>query len=195
MAAASPRTGLSWLDIGCGTGSTLRLIRDRWQPSRLSGVDIIDWLDADLRESVDLHLGPAEGLVDAIEPVDRVLLVETLEHLEAPWRVLRAAAQLVKPGGALVATTPNVSSLRHRLELAARGQLTAFRPDNEPHLQPVLPHVTRRILREEGFDPAQPRYAERDIVPKLGLQWPAALQARRPDLLSLSVVVSATRRT
>ena len=45
---------------------------------------------------------------------DRVLLVEVMEHLEAPWTVLRATADRVKPGGVMVVTTPNVATLHHR---------------------------------------------------------------------------------
>src|SRR4051812_47142600 len=95
LAAASPRPGLSWLDVGCGTGAVLRAIRDRHRPSSLMGTDIINWLDDDLRDDVDLTTGPAEETLAEMPPADRVLMVEVLEHLESPWTVLRAAARLV----------------------------------------------------------------------------------------------------
>ncbi len=155
LAHARPEPGLRWLDIGCGTGDVLREIRDRHKPSKLIGLDIIDWLADDLRNDVELLTGPAESALDGVEQVDRVLMVEVLEHLEAPWTVLRAAARRVAPGGVLVVTTPNVASLRHRLELLVRGQLTAFRPDNLPHLTPGLPHVIERVLADEGLQAAR----------------------------------------
>lgn len=191
---ARPRDGLRWLDIGCGTGAVLREIRDRHEPAKLTGVDVIDWLDHDLRDEVELHTGPAETVLAGLPRADRLLMVEVLEHLESPWTVLRAAARMVEPGGRLVLTTPNVASLRHRIELLVRGQLTAFRPDNLPHLTPPLPHVIERILAEEGFTGISFGYAGIDVVPLArGRRWPAALQRRRGRLTSVSLVVTGDR--
>jgi SAM-dependent methyltransferase len=190
---AQPRLGLSWLDIGCGTGDLLRRIRMEWEPGRLVGVDPLPWLAADLIEDVEFHQVGAEQ-IDSLPAVDRVMLVETIEHLEAPWTVLRAAARLVAPGGRIVVSTPNVANLRHRLELALEGQLTNFRPGYEPHLTPALPHVTSRILQEEGLVPDSPCFAGADVIPGAGGRcWPEAARGRWPRLLSVSVFVSAAR--
>ena len=85
LATARPAPGLSWLDIGCGTGSALRAIREAHQPGSLTGVDLIDWLADDLRDDVRMLTGSAEQVLSDIDPVDRVLMVEVLEHLDAPW--------------------------------------------------------------------------------------------------------------
>ncbi|HWI21240.1 MAG TPA: class I SAM-dependent methyltransferase [Baekduia sp.] len=193
LEAAQPRRGLSWLDIGCGTGDVLRLVAERYEPTSLAGIDIIDWLADDLRDRVAMHVGPAEETARTIEPVDRVLLVETMEHLEAPWAVLRAAASAVRPGGVLVLSTPNIATLRHRLELLTTGRLTSFRPDNAPHLQPVLPHVAARVLADEGLEPGPLRYAHPDMLPKApGRLWPAWAARRWPRLACISVIVTAS---
>jgi 2-polyprenyl-3-methyl-5-hydroxy-6-metoxy-1,4-benzoquinol methylase len=136
LSAAWPAPSLSWLDVGCGTGDLLRLIRARHAPARLVGVDLIDWLDPDLRPAVETHIGPAETVVGELDSFDRVLMVETIEHLQAPWSALERAAERVAPGGRIVISTPNLATLRHRLELLVRGRLTSFRPDNAPHLTP-----------------------------------------------------------
>lgn len=191
--AARPVRGLSWLDIGCGTGAVLRSVRDRWQPSSLTGSDILDWLAPDLRGDVELILRPAETVL-VERRYDRVLMVETIEHLEAPWTVLRIAARAVAPGGRIVVSTPNVATLRHRLELLFRGSLTSFRATHPPHLQPALPHVMSRILAEENFAVDPPQYAGNDMLPKLsGLTWPPAITRRWPRLTRISVVVAADR--
>jgi 2-polyprenyl-3-methyl-5-hydroxy-6-metoxy-1,4-benzoquinol methylase len=176
LEAAAGGPDLAWLDIGCGTGKVLRAVRDRLAPSRLVGVDMIDWLDDDLREDVLMIRGPAEEALRGLDPADRVLMIEVIEHVEAPWTVLRAVAGLVAPGGRLVLTTPNVANLRHRLELLARGRLTTFRPDNLPHLTPALPHVVGRVLAEEGLH-VRWHHAGRDVIPLTGGQlWPPALR-------------------
>lgn len=193
LAVADPRPGLTWLDIGCGRGALLRTLLQLHRPAKVAGVDLIDWLDDDLRPHVDLALGRAEQiLMEEQRLADRVLLVETLEHLEAPWSVLRAAARCVAPGGRIVVTTPNILNIRHRLEFPARGRLTAFRPDNLPHMTPVLPHVVERLLAEVGMRPASCGYAGRDIVPlTAGRQWPESLHERFPRGTSVSVVMAA----
>ena len=99
-------------------------------------------------------------------------MIEVIEHLDAPWAVLGAAARLVAPGGRIVVTTPSLATLRHRIELLVRGQLTAFRPDNLPHLTPALPHVIGRVLRDAGLEIAS-GCAGVDVVPLSGGRpWP-----------------------
>ncbi len=193
LAASRPRPGLRWLDIGCGRGDLLRLVRDRWQPAQLYGTDALDWLAEDLRADVDFRVLAAERS-DGLPQADRVMMVEVLEHLEAPWSALRSAARLLAPGGRIVVSTPNLATLRHRLELAARGNLTSFRPGYAPHLSPALPHVTERVLGEEGLAVDPPAYAEADVISfSNGRTWPEALRRRYPRLASVSVIVAAER--
>jgi len=193
LTAAHPQSGLRWLDIGCGRGEMLRRIRDEWQPASLSGIDAIDWLDEDLRADVAFHTIAAED-ADELSIADRVLLIEVIEHLEAPWSALRKAARLVAPGGWLVVSTPNLATLRTRLELTVRGNLTSFRPSYDPHISPALPHVTTRILREEGLTPEPPRFAGADVISlSKGRVWPERIRRRYPSLTSVSLLIAATR--
>jgi SAM-dependent methyltransferase len=193
IAASLPAPGLDWLDIGCGRGDLLRVLRDEWAPSRLRGIDPIDWLDDDLRGDVEFATTPAEDLA-GLAPSDRVLMVEVIEHLESPWTALRSAARLVAPAGRIVVTTPNIATLRNRIELGLRGRLTSFRPDNEPHISPALPHVIARVLGEEGLTVAAPAYAAADVISlSNGRTWPAAIRARYPQLTSVSLIIAADR--
>lgn len=194
LAMARPSKGLTWLDVGCGTGNLLRRVRDEFEPARLAGMDILDWLDDDLRADVEMRVGAAEELLDGETRFDRVMMVEVIEHLEAPWTVLRKACRHVEDGGLLVVTTPNVTSLRHRLELATRGTLTAFRPDHPPHLTPALPHVTAAIMRQEGLHVGAPSFAGVDMLPKLpNRNWPSRLARKWPQLAHTSVMLAGER--
>jgi SAM-dependent methyltransferase len=192
MAHAAPAPGLRWADIGCGTGDDLRQIRDRYAPASLIGSDLLPWLPDDLSD-VQFLEGDALWALSQIDNVDRLLMVETIEHLEAPWTALRAAARKVAPNGLLIVTTPNVRSLRHRLDLLVRGNLTSFRPDNDAHLTPVLLHVARRILDEEGMS-SSVFYCNPDVIPFTGgRKWTGALARRFPSLLAVSVGIVAER--
>ena len=98
------------------------------------------------------------------------------------------------PGGRIVVSTPNIATLRNRLELAVRGNLTAFRPGYDPHVSPALPHVTARVLGEEGLSVSAPVYLGADVISLTGGRvWPASIQRRYPRLTSVSVLLSATR--
>jgi 2-polyprenyl-3-methyl-5-hydroxy-6-metoxy-1,4-benzoquinol methylase len=191
--ASRPEKGLRWLDVGCGRGDLLRKIRDEWEPAELHGIDPIDWLDDDLRDDVSFHTVAAESATE-LPLADRVLLIEVIEHLEAPWSALRRAAQLVAPGGRIVVSTPNLATLRHRLELGVRGNLTSFRPGYEPHISPALPHVTARILAEENLKVEAPSYAGADVISLTrGRVWPEPVRVRYPELTSISVIIPAHR--
>lgn len=193
LAAAQPRPGLRWLDVGCGRGDLLRRIRDEWEPAELHGIDPIDWLEPDLRGDVEFHTVAAED-AEGLPAADRVLLIEVIEHLEAPWSALRKAAGLVSPGGRIVVSTPNLSTLRNRLELGVRGHLTSFRPDYQPHISPALPHVIERILGEEGLAVEGPRFAGADVISlSKGRVWPERIRRRYPLLTSVSIAIAASR--
>lgn len=191
---ADPRPGLSWIDVGAGTGDVLRQVRDRWRPCSLTAVDVLPWLAPDLRADVDMRIGDAVEVLPSLSPADRVIAVETIEHLDAPWTFLRLAARAVKPGGRLVVTTPNVTNFRHRLELAVRGQLTTFRPADLQHLTPALVHVIESVLRQEGMADVGRAYATADVVPRTGgRRWPARLVSRSPQWFCTSLIVHASR--
>jgi len=194
LALAQPRSHLRWIDIGAGTGQILRSVRDRWSPAGLVSIDLLPWLAADLRGDVEMRVGDPTTVAGDLAPADRVLMVETLEHVEAPWTLLRVAARLLKPGGILVVTTPNILTLRHRLELLVRGQLTSFRPAEPQHLTPILPHIAEQIMGQEGLVCQGRRYASADVVPfARGRPWPRCVAGLAPSLLTISVMMAGQR--
>ena len=106
------------LEIGCGEGALLRLLRERgWS---VAGTDIalpvvelarrrhgIEVIRATLDERLLAALG--EGSFDA------VIMWGLLEHLPAPLPALRLCHRLLRPGGGLVVYTPNAGGIFHRL--------------------------------------------------------------------------------
>ncbi len=191
LSLAEPGPGLTWLDVGCGKGDVLRTVRDDHRPAALTGVDLIDWLADDLRGDVEMIVGPAEDA--GMGSPDRILMIEVIEHLDAPWTVLRIAAEALAPGGLIVVSTPSLTNLRHRGELLLRGRLTSFRPDNLPHSTPALPHITERVLVEAGLETGV-IYGARDIIPGTGgRHWPETIHRQAPELTSVSVFVVGHR--
>ena len=186
----SPAPGLRWLDVGCGYGDLVRWILAEQQPESVSAVDILPWLPDDLIEAVDYRVGPAEEQLRGMMPVDRLLMIETLEHVEAPWALLRMAAGLLRPGGLLIITTPNIFGARSRLDMALRSQLTAFRTDYVGHLTPVLPHAAVHVLEDAGLH-ATTSFTAIDMMPasRKDRPWPGWVASRWPRLTSASLLV------
>ncbi|MBN8436981.1 MAG: class I SAM-dependent methyltransferase [Candidatus Accumulibacter sp.] len=100
------------LDFGAGSGHVLQLLLDRGLNA--AGFDPSPDRQATLIEKIGAHqnfLG-IKGL-DCNEQFDVVLLMEVVEHVldEDFHKVLEKVAKFVKPGGYLIASTPNNENL------------------------------------------------------------------------------------
>ncbi|MBX9787391.1 MAG: class I SAM-dependent methyltransferase [Pirellulales bacterium] len=109
--------GARILDVGCGDGFHLRLLRDFGNPTwHLEGVDLdLRAVQAARDAGQTVHAGDLEQLRLAAASYDLVLLVMTIEHLAEPAVVLREVARLLKPGGAVIVVTDDASSPSCRL--------------------------------------------------------------------------------
>jgi SAM-dependent methyltransferase len=107
------RTG-RWLDFGYGEGGMLAAAEQR------------GWLCHGIEVSRQaLEHGQSRGWRVAMDPstdprfeagtFDVVSMIEFLEHVPTPARVLRDVALWLRPGGLLYLTTPNIRSLNGRL--------------------------------------------------------------------------------
>jgi 2-polyprenyl-3-methyl-5-hydroxy-6-metoxy-1,4-benzoquinol methylase len=105
------------LDIGCGDGFHLRLLREYGQSGwQVEGVDTSDRAVMAARDSgLSVHLGTVEEAALPENHYDLVLLIATVEHVANPLGVLRAAARLLRPGGRAVVVTDNTATLDFRL--------------------------------------------------------------------------------
>ena len=119
------------LEIGCGSGDTGALALSGGRAGTYVGIDI-NARAAELARRVlsDVHVGDIERMELAwpAGQFDAVSLSEVLEHLVDPWAVVARLAALTKPGGVLLASSPNVSHhrviaslLRGRFDLADQG--------------------------------------------------------------------------
>lgn len=100
------------LDVGCGDGFHLRLLRDVGRPGWVvRGVDTdARGVAAAARHGLVVHRGRVEELDLPAASFHLVLLVMTVEHLSDPAGVLRAVRRLLAPGGRVVVVTDNVGS-------------------------------------------------------------------------------------
>jgi SAM-dependent methyltransferase len=111
---ASYRRTNRWLDVGCGAGTLLSAASELgWAAvgTELSPPAV----DAAREAGLDVRLGELGELRFEAEAFDVVSLVEVLEHVPEPRRLLAEVAPLLRPGGALYLTTPHVRGINARL--------------------------------------------------------------------------------
>ena len=139
------------LDVGCGRGEFLTLLRDAGIEAR--GVDA----DADMAafcrgEGLDVAHGDALAYLEATEEgaLGGVFAAHVAEHLPPPVlvRFLDLAASRLRPGGLLVLETPNPVSL-----VALKHYFADL-----THAQPLVPETLAFLVRSAGLTVEETRY-------------------------------------
>ncbi|MDQ3712090.1 MAG: class I SAM-dependent methyltransferase [Acidobacteriota bacterium] len=105
------------IDIGCGDGFHLELLRDFGKKSwTLEGVDADERaaLTAE-KKGLKIHCGLLENLDLPEKSYDLAFLIMTVEHVADPPKLLRDVRSILKPGGRVVIVTDNTDSLDFRL--------------------------------------------------------------------------------
>ena len=105
------------IDIGCGDGFHLRLLRDFGRPTwQLEGVEPSDLaVKAAMNEGLEIHQGIVQDLDLPKSNYDLAFMIATIEHVDHPAEVLAAVRSLLKPGGRLVIVTDNTDTLDFKL--------------------------------------------------------------------------------
>lgn len=145
----------SILEIGCGTGATGALALAQKRCSRYVGVELFESAAAEARKVLtEVVTGNVETLSFDWQPAafDALILSEVLEHLVEPGRVLRDLSRYVRPGGIVMASSPNISHWRVIRELiAGRFNLTDRGVFDRTHLRWFTPATFAQMFEDAGF--------------------------------------------
>src|SRR5262249_51863612 len=87
-----------------------------------------------------------------------VTMSHVIEHVHEPLKMLQECHRILKPGGMLVAVTPNVSSTGHKLFRSAWFPLEPPR-----HLHLFTPQSLKRLGHEAGFTTVEVKTSTRDL--------------------------------
>ena len=122
------------LEVGCGVGAELQILRRRFPQLHLTGLDFSESQLAKAREllraelaagAVELHECSAYELPFADASFDGVCLIWVLEHLAEPVQALREVRRVLRPGGGLSVT--EVFNAGLRVEPACPALVTYWR--------------------------------------------------------------------
>jgi len=114
------------LDLGCGTGATISLVKEAravaWAggveldgPSAVAARAVCDrlWVGDATTQAFDAEIAPAS--------LDLVLCLDVLEHLVDPWAMIRRLSPLIAPAGRLILSVPNIRNWKFIWRLAFGG--------------------------------------------------------------------------
>ncbi|MEQ1651360.1 MAG: class I SAM-dependent methyltransferase [Hyphomicrobium sp.] len=144
------------LEIGCGTGATGALALSEGCCGRYVGVELFESAAAEAREVLsEVITGNVETLSfnwHAAE-FDAIVFSEVLEHLVEPGEVLKNLARYVRPGGMLLASSPNISHWRVIRELVmGRFTLADQGVFDRTHLRWFTPATFAELAEKAGFE-------------------------------------------
>lgn len=124
---AIPSFSESILEIGCGTGATLAWLKTSGRCKFTTGIELVAQQAESAAKVVDRVVQGSIETVDLAswtERFDLILCLDVLEHLNDPWELIERLSRLLKPGGRLVASIPNIRHISVLVPLLFQGEWT-----------------------------------------------------------------------
>jgi methionine biosynthesis protein MetW len=178
------------LDLGCGDGEFLQMLRDQRQVRGL-GLDIDRYyITAAIARGIDvIEQDMDKGLANfPDQSFDTVVLALALQAVNYPDRVLEEMLRIGREG---IVTFPNFGHWRCRLMLGIQGTMpvSSFMPHtwyNTPNIHFCTVRDFESLCRERGI-----RILDRDVVGNTNRQ--PMLSNRWPNLFATTAIYRITR--
>jgi ubiquinone/menaquinone biosynthesis C-methylase UbiE len=121
-------------------------------------------------DGVDIHRGDLDAeLPFSDQSFVYVTCLEGLEHIENPQQAMREFARVLKPGGQLIVSVPNILNIEERLKWLLHGYTSHFKPISRAaaarlqaeyhdrveiaaHVNPIGYAELRYVLEKYGFE-------------------------------------------
>ncbi len=108
------------LDVGCGDGRFLSLLREFGHPDwELAGLEFDESAIAKCREmGFETFAERVEDFAEKPEQqarYDAVVMLQLIEHVEDPALICERVRSLLRPGGVFIIETPNLAGLDYRI--------------------------------------------------------------------------------
>lgn len=120
-----PRFSANVLELGCGSGATLKWLKAERRCGHTHGVELFEDAAKLAADGVDVVInGNIETMALPVGPdyFDLILCLDVLEHLVDPWRVMQTLVCHLKPGGRIIVSVPNIRNWRALFPLLFAGR-------------------------------------------------------------------------
>ncbi|MEW5746235.1 MAG: class I SAM-dependent methyltransferase [Nitrospirota bacterium] len=167
IAPLVPQGAKSVLEIGCGAGGTLLWLKEDLGFEVCVGIEVEARAAARARQKglAVLETDIEKGIPFMNCSYDLLLCLDVIEHLANPWRVTKELSTLIKPGGYLIVSLPNIAHIsilsgllfRDRWDYEDSGIL------DRTHLRFFTRQTAYGLLNEAGFEVIghRPRFARK----------------------------------
>jgi 2-polyprenyl-3-methyl-5-hydroxy-6-metoxy-1,4-benzoquinol methylase len=160
------------VDVGGGSGDLARKLVHHFDQVALLDFNA-DSAGSDLSQikPVQCDLNNAWPLADGT--CDFAFATEVIEHVENPRHFFREMSRIVKGGGYIFVTTPNLHSLFSKLTFVLRGQHRYFQDASYPaHITALCLVDLKRIGQELSLSEKLVLWSGKDRIPIFGWKFP-----------------------
>ena len=145
--------GARVLELGAGGGAMSQRLADAGY--RVGACDLFagNFTPAD---TIAFHTADLNGAFSTVIEGgwDAIVALELIAHLENPRHFLRECSRLLRPGGVLVLSTPNLANPVSQALFVRQGDFQWFSEldyREQGHIMPLAPSVLRRCFAEQGY--------------------------------------------
>ncbi len=171
------------LDVGCGGGSIAKAVKRARPDLEVSGCD---WSESALKaarshpEGVDFRLATAERLPFGDGEFDFVWIIDVLEHVDDPERVLREVTRVLKPGCGFHIVLPLEGQPRTLYSLVGCGTRWTAKVRHAGHIQVFSADRFRDLAARCGLRVVRTRWSYHFLLQALDLAYFSWLDRRGP---------------
>ena len=144
------------LDVGCATGALGAHIIENTKATSYDGIEVVPAIAEEAKKHLsNVYVGQAEKVLPELpsEHYDYVIMGDSLEHTVDPWSVLKEVHRVLKKGGKLLASLPNVRNLEVITDLLVKGdwRYRDFGIMDQGHLRFFTKKSIVEMLSQQGF--------------------------------------------
>ncbi len=147
------------LDVGTGDGRLSSYLDSLGYT--MHACDCLPETDWKLKHIAYRQCNIAQGLPFQDETFDYVVCTEVIEHMENPFALCREIRRVLRPGGAVIMSTPNILNLRSRFKFLLDGSFIFYnyppiewdQKEGRPHVHayPIRYHELEYYLYKAGL--------------------------------------------
>jgi SAM-dependent methyltransferase len=142
------------LEVGAASGATLKWLKTIFPGIHTTGVELNEDMRSALSQNSDLcFIGRVEDHFDGLGQYDLILLLDVLEHLHDPLKVLGKLTGLLRPHGSVIVSLPNIAHLSVSVPLLFQRQFDYQDAGllDQTHLRFFTESSAIRLLNDAGL--------------------------------------------